>query len=213
MRTMWCLWRRLALVLCLACLTGDLRAEARTAQKAFGIYAVKIGALQLTDAASRKTHGAAGDFDIPLPLIGQPGVECRANGGNHRLVVNFNDGITSGNATVTTGTATAGAPTFSGTTMTVPLSAVADIQKLTVLLSGVTNTLGQVMPNTAVSMNVLQGDTNGDRFVNSGDSLQTRSRSGQVTAAANFRSDVNVSGAVNSGDTIIVRSRAGNFVP
>ena len=28
-------------------------------------------------AASRKTHGAAGTFDVPLPLLGKPGIECR----------------------------------------------------------------------------------------------------------------------------------------
>ena len=57
------------------------------------------------------------------------------------------------------------------------------------------------------------GDTNADRFVNSGDALQTRNRSGQVTDATNFRSDVNTDGVVNSGDSFIVRSKSGTFVP
>ena len=58
-------------------------------------------------------------------------------------------------------------------------------------------------------MGVLLGDTNGDRFVNAGDALQTRNRSGQTTDATNFRSDVNTDGFVNSGDTTVVRSRSG----
>ena len=62
-------------------------------------------------------------------------------------------------------------------------------------------------------MGVLVGDTNGDRFVNAGDSLQTRSRSGQTTAATNFRSDVNTDSVVNSGDTLVVRARSGTFLP
>ncbi len=62
-------------------------------------------------------------------------------------------------------------------------------------------------------MGVLVGDTNGDRSVNAGDSLQTRSRSGQATEAINFRSDVNADGFVNSGDTLLVRSRAGSALP
>ena len=33
--------------------------------------------LQLTSAVSRMTHGGAGDFDVNLPLTGEPGVECR----------------------------------------------------------------------------------------------------------------------------------------
>ena len=62
-------------------------------------------------------------------------------------------------------------------------------------------------------MGVLVGDTNGDSFVNSGDALQTRNRSGQATDATNFRSDVNADGFVNSGDTTLVRTRAGTFLP
>ena len=56
-----------------------------------------------------------------------------------------------------------------------------------------------------MSVNFLSGDTNGDRFVNAGDTTRTRSRSGQATDATNFRSDVNADGSVNSGDTTVVR--------
>ena len=54
--------------------------------------------LQLTTAVSRKTHGGAGTFDIPLPLSGEPGVECRSSGGNHTLVFTFSNNVVSGNA-------------------------------------------------------------------------------------------------------------------
>ena len=50
-------------------------------------------------------------------------------------------------------------------------------------------------------------------FVNAGDALQTRNRSGQATDATNFRSDVNADGFVNSGDTTVVRARSGTFLP
>ncbi|MGI9172853.1 MAG: TIGR02597 family protein, partial [Chthoniobacterales bacterium] len=33
--------------------------------------------VQAVSAVSRKTHGSAGDFDLPLPLSGVSGVECR----------------------------------------------------------------------------------------------------------------------------------------
>ena len=62
-------------------------------------------------------------------------------------------------------------------------------------------------------MGVLVGDTNGDGIVNAGDTLQTRSRSGQTTTATNFRSDVNLDGSINSGDQIVVRSRSGTVLP
>ena len=170
--------------------------------------------LELVRAASRKTHSFAGEFDIPLPVVTpQPGVECRNSAGGHSLVVTFSAQVTSGNASVIAGVGSAGAPTFSGTTMTIPLSGVADMQKITVLFSGVTSSLGQVLSNTAVSMNLLVADTNRDKSVNSGDALQTRNRSGQAVSAGNFRSDVNTSGTINSGDAFIVRARSGNSSP
>ena len=149
--------------------------------------------LQVTTAASRKIHAGAGNFDIPLPLSGNPGVECRNSGGNHTLVFTFNHDVVSGNASVTTGTgAVSGSPTFVSNTMTVSLTGVTDVQTITVTLSSVTDSFAQILPDTAVSAGFLICDTNGDRFVNVGDTLQTRNRSGQATDATNFRSDVNM---------------------
>src|SRR4029077_7392955 len=64
-----------------------------------------VPALQLSAAVSRKTHGGAGDFDIDLPLAGEPGVECRSGGaiGNHTFVFSFTNNVMNGNASVTMG--------------------------------------------------------------------------------------------------------------
>ena len=67
--------------------------------------------------------------------------------------------------------------------------------------------------DVGVQMGVLVGDTNGDGFVNSGDSLQTRNRSGQATDATNFRSDVNADCFINSGDVTVVRAKSGTSLP
>jgi hypothetical protein len=55
-----------------------------------------VGPLQLTAAVSRKTHGGAGDFDINLPLVGEPGVECRSSVGAHTLRFTFSNNVVSG---------------------------------------------------------------------------------------------------------------------
>ena len=58
----------------------------------------------------------------------------------------------------------------------------------------------------------LLGDTNASTGLNSGDSAQTRGRSGLPVDGTNFRSDVNTDGFVNSGDTVIVRAASGTTI-
>ena len=38
-------------------------------------------------AVSRKAHGVAGNFDVPLPLIGAVGVESRRGGGSSSIPI------------------------------------------------------------------------------------------------------------------------------
>jgi hypothetical protein len=177
-------------------------------------------ALQLSSAVSRKTHGAAGTFDVPLPLTGEPGVECRTGGGggNHTLVFTFSNGISSGTATLTSGTGTvSGTPTFSGNTMSVDLTGVTNIQQITVELSAVTDAVGQVLPDAFVSMNVLLGDTTGNKAVNASDIAQTKGQSGApvngTVDASNFRNDVTVDGSINASDISQVKAAAGTGLP
>ena len=170
--------------------------------------------LVITSAVSRKIHGAAGTFDVNLPLTGAPGVECRNSGGNHTLVFTFANDIASGNASVTSGTGSvAGSPTFATNTMTVNLTGVTDVQKITVTLSNVTDSFAQVLPNTAVSMNLLIGDTSGNKTVNASDVSQTKVQSGQAVTVTNFRTDVTSNGSINGSDVSLVKSRSGNGLP
>ena len=55
---------------------------------------------------SRKVHGAAGTFDINMPLMGNAGIECRTGGGGnyYQLVFTFPGAVTFTGATVSTGT-------------------------------------------------------------------------------------------------------------
>jgi hypothetical protein len=170
--------------------------------------------LLLTGAVSRKVHGAAGTFDIPLPLSGEPGVECRSTSGNHSVVFTFDNNIVSGNASVTSGTGSvSGSPTFSANTMTVNLTGVANAQKITVTLSGVTDTLAQTLPDTAVSMNVLAGDSTGNKTVNASDVSQVKAQSGAIVGAANFRTDIGANGSINASDVSFAKSQSGTNVP
>jgi uncharacterized delta-60 repeat protein len=175
---------------------------------------VTAAPLQLTAAVSRKTHGGAGTFDIPLPLSDEPGVECRSTGGAHTLVFTFSNDVVSGNAAVTSGIGSvSGSPTFVGNTMTVNLTGVTDVQKITVTLSNVTDSFAQVLPDTPISVNMLIGDTTGNKTVNAGDVAQTKGQSGQPEGAGNFRNDVNASGSINAGDVAQVKANSGHSLP
>ena len=173
----------------------------------------KCRALQLTAAASRRTHGGAGTFDINMPITGPSGVECRS-GGDYTLVFTFNNTVLSGNAAVTGGTGTvSGSPTFSGRNMVVNVTGVTNVQILTVTLSNVTDVFNQVAANNSVNIGFLIGDTNGNRTVNAADVSQTKSRLGQAVDATNFRSDVNANGSINAGDTALVKQNSGTSLP
>lgn len=169
--------------------------------------------LQLVSAVSRRSHRTAGTFDVSLPLTGAPGVECRDGGGSYSFVFNFTTNVISGTASVTAGSATVGAPTFAGTTMTVPLSGVSDVQTLTLTLTGVTDTSSQVLPVTSVSAKMLIGDVNGDKTVNNSDLSLTKGQVGMAVTSANFREDVRISGTITSADVKVVKGANGHILP
>jgi hypothetical protein len=172
--------------------------------------------VQLTDAVSRKTHGAAGTFDVELPLTGSVGIECRSGGagGNHTFVFTFINNVVSGNATVTSGVGTvSGPPTFSGNTMTVNLTGVSDVQQITVTLSNVTDCFGSVLPDTPVTAAMLIGDTTANRTVNASDVAQVKGQAGVPVTTSNFREDVTVNGSINASDVGLVKANVGHSLP
>jgi hypothetical protein len=179
-----------------------------------GVVQILIGdgapPLQLLSAASRKTHGDAGTFDVNMPLTGEPAVECRSSGGAHTLVFNFDANVASGSAQVQGGTAgVSGSPVFAGNTMSVNLTGVSDLQTITITVNNVNGASGRVLPSAAVSLHILAGDTTGNKSVNASDVGQTKAQSGRPVTAQNFRTDLAVNGSVNASDIALVKSQAG----
>ncbi len=169
--------------------------------------------LSLTSAASVKTQGSQ-SFALPLPLTGQPGVESRNTSGRHTLVFTFSDNVVSGSASVTAGVGRVqGSPTFSGNTMTVNLTRVTDVQKITVTLTNVMSASGQTIPSVSVSMNVLAGDVDASKTVDQTDQNLTRGQVGMPITTSNYREDVHTDGAINSKDVREVREDLGHSLP
>jgi uncharacterized delta-60 repeat protein len=162
---------------------------------------------------SRKVHGGAGTFDIPLPLTGNVGVECRSGGAtnDYQMIINFANPVTVGSASVTSGTGSVSSFSVSGSQVTVNLTGVTNAQRLTVTLSNVND--GTHMGDVPVSMGVLVGDVNGNAVVNASDVSLTKSQVGQAVSGSNFREDVNANGTISSTDVAIVKSDVGTSLP
>jgi hypothetical protein len=166
-------------------------------------------------AVSRKTHGGAGDFDVNLPVSGNAGIECRTGGvnGDHKVIISFANAIFVGGASVASSDGQAMVSSFSvnGPLVTVNLTKVTNAQTVTITLTSVSD--GTNTGNVSLPMAALEGDTTGNRAVNSSDISQTQSQSGQPVTATNFREDVTVNGLINSSDIAVVQSRSGTALP
>ena len=174
------------------------------------------GGIVPLSAVSRKTHGGAGTFDVPLPLSGTAGIECRVgqgtNSDQHQVVVTFPTPITSvGSATVSSGTGSVSTFLVSGNQVFVNLTGVANAQTITISLSAVND--GTNVGDVSIPMGVLVGDVNASRLVDSGDVFLVRQQTSQTASSSNFRGDVNATGLIDSGDVFITRQHTSQSLP
>jgi predicted AlkP superfamily pyrophosphatase or phosphodiesterase len=170
-----------------------------------------LAPLALAGAVSRKTHGSAGVFDLPLAIAGPPSVEGRKadDSGGHTLVFTFNKPLTAADVHLQSGFGHIGSVTLSGAQVVVELADIRDNQVLTLRLDGVTDIYGGTLAAT-FSVAVLRGDVNGDGGVDDTDSALVKAAevSGGNVDGATFRADVNVSGKINNADVVQTRKRA-----
>ena len=177
------------------------------------VYYVRVApstsGLTLLSAASRLTHGAAGTFDIAMPLTGISGVEDRS-ASTYNAVFTFDGPVTSGEVTVLSGTATVGAISFSGNTMTAQLTGVTVAEVVTLRVQNI-NGDGQLHGD--VPFGFLTADVNGNRIVDRPDQQQIQTDRGQPVTATNFRDDINLSGRVDRPDQQSVQTNRGHSIP
>ena len=183
------------------------------------VITVTGGLPPVAGVVSRKAHLNVGDFDVVMP-----GIECRTGGpqGNHKLIVAFENLLSTVNSVTATATTSAGSQSVTVlNTSGIGSNAhqyVADLggvpvsSRVTLTLHGVVDSAGN-SGDVSVNANFLLGDTNADNSVNSGDVSQTKSQSGQAANSSNFREDLNLDGAINSGDISLVKSRSGTGLP
>jgi uncharacterized delta-60 repeat protein len=191
--------------------SADLNSSNSITESARNAFLVEVPLL--TNAFSRKTHGGAGTFDIPLPFTGNVGVECRSGGStnDYQMLLNFASSVTVGSASVTSGTGSVSSFSVSGSQVTVNLTDVTNVQRITVTLFNVND--GTHMGDVPVSMGVLVGDVSGNGLVNASDVSLTKSQVGQTVSDSNFREDVNANGVINSVDVAQVKAKVGTALP
>ena len=206
-------------------MTQDFCANPAPVQNVSRAYMILSCQPTVSAAVSRKTHGAAGTFDIALPLTGTAGVECRSGGAtnDYTMVVTFTGNVTvtgSPQAQVSMGAGCVGSGgacmggnnvTVSGATVTIPLTNITNAQTIMVKLSGVSD--GMAMGDVIIPMGILIGDTSGNDSVNASDVSQTKAQSGAAVTGSNFREDVTANGAINAGDVSSVKSHSGTSLP
>jgi len=177
------------------------------------VYYVRVApltsVLTLLSSTSRLTHGAAGTFDIPMPLTGNSGVEDRS-ASTYNAVFTFDGTVTSGQVTVLSGTATVGTISFSGNTMTAQLTGVTSAEVVTLRVQNI-NGDGQLHGD--VPFGFLTADVNANRIVDRPDQQQLQADRGQPITAANFRDDINLNGTIDRPDLQSVQTNRGHSIP
>jgi len=144
-----------------------------------------------------------------MPLTGPSGIEDRLTS-SYTAVFTFDIPVTSGTVSVSSGTATVGAVTFSGNEMRADLSGVADVQNVVLHTEDIN---GDGMPHGDVPFGFLGGDVDGNRVVGKSDANSVATNQGNVTAT-NFRNDVDANGKIkNNTDGKLVKQRKGNSLP
>jgi hypothetical protein len=176
------------------------------------VYYVRVApstsGITLLSAASRLTHGAAGTFDVAMPLTGVSGVEDRSSS-TYNAVFTFDAPVASGQVTVLSGTATVSTISFSGNTMTAQLTGVTSAELVTLRVQNI-NGDGQLHGD--VPFGFLTADVNGNRIVDRPDQQQLQTDRGQPVTASNFRDDINLSGVVDRPDLQSVQTNRGHSI-
>jgi hypothetical protein len=187
-------------------------------QKIIEINGTTVPLVPVTSIVSRKAHGDVAVFDIPLPLTGNPGIECRSGGanGDYTIIFTFANTLTSvESATFSSGTGRVN-DSFIGSDSrqyVVILTGVSNAQVITVGLTKVADSIGNFTNAVSVSMGVLLGDVNSTRRTDSGDVTQVRNHTVSVPDQQTFRFDVNASGRIDAGDVTTTRNATVTVLP
>jgi 6-phosphogluconolactonase (cycloisomerase 2 family) len=166
---------------------------------------------------SRKAHGAVGNFDINLPLIGPAGVECRSGGPNsdYQVIFTFPRPLTSvASAAVSSGSGSIASSAIDSSdahNYIVNLTGLDNAQTITLSLSGVND--GTNTGDIAVPMSILIGDISGNGIVSNADVASIKAQVAAPVAQSNFRNDITANGVISNTDVSATKGQVGTTLP
>lgn len=175
--------------------------------------------VRLVSAVSRETHGLAGTFDVNLPFLGPPGIECRRtinSNGDYTIIFTFSETLNSvSDAMVTSGIGRVKDSSIGPDPhqYIVNLVDVANAQTIVVTLDFVQDSDGHASPAVNASMSVLIGDVSANGKVAAADVRQVKAQIGHPVTTFNFRDDVNHDGFIDATDVNNVQNRKGTTLP
>ena len=173
----------------------------------------------LLDANSLLSSGSPDQLGTTLFPVTAPVSEARASQtpGSYTVVAHFVKAVTGITASLTqqsgaAATGAVGAIAYDGTrtSVSIPLSNVADAQKLNLHLSGIVaaDNTSVVSGSADIALTVLEGDVTGDGVVDSNDvSLETSIITNAAVVSSNARFDINGDGSLTSADTTLISGR------
>jgi len=172
--------------------------------------------LNLISVFSRKVHGSAGTFDLPIDLAqlvsGAVTVEPRTGASGHTIVFRFDGAVTVAGVATTADVAALPLGTASTSAaaneVIVTVSGVPDNRRLSISLTGVNGST-----SAAAAIGFLRGDVNGNRSVSTADASQIRARAGQIANSTNFLADINATGVIGAADIAAAKSAVGRSLP
>jgi len=177
-----------------------------------GVEAIHEGEpLLLQSAFSRKRHGAAGEFD--LPLAGSEGIESRG-GRNDSIYLTFNHNlIEAGSVVSSCGSATVSLdPNDAKNLIVTAHSQSCNAMNITLTVDGILDDQDNT-GSASLTYGKLIGDVDASGVVDSLDGQAIRAVVPSPVDSSNFRDDLNLDGSVNARDLRIAKSHHGDKLP
>lgn len=174
------------------------------------------GAPALLGMFSRKQHGSAGNFDLPIktgiPVGGAVSVEPRRAANGHVVVFRFNLPVSVAGTAAAFDAADApigsAAAQISGNEVLVSLTGIADGRRVKVTLTGTNGGAGPAVDSVA-TVGFLVGDVSGNGAVSPADVTSLKARTGQLVNITNYVYDINLSGGILASDVLVTKARNG----